>query len=120
MFCRLALFASLFAAGAGAAHAETHVVDINGFAYSPSAVTVQVGDYVTIAATPVHPLRFQNNPDVLCTSACTFLIERADSPLLFYCQNHGAGGMTGGINVQVNDDVLFVNGMDVPLELTEL
>ena len=120
MFRKLALFAALSLATACVAHAETHVVDINGFAYSPATLNVQVGDSVMIAASQVHPLRFQNNPDVLCTSNCTFLITRADSPLLFYCENHGVGGMTGAIDVQQNDDVLFVDGLEVPLEHAEL
>jgi plastocyanin len=120
MFRKLALFASLSLAGACVAHAGTQVVNINGFTYSPSTFTVQVGDYVTIAASAFHPLHFQNNPNVLCTSTCTFLIERADSPLLFNCGNHGANGMVGHIDVEQNDDVIFVNGVDVPLEHTEV
>jgi len=118
MFCKLALFALSSLAMTCVARAETHVVDINGFTYSPAAFSVQVGDYITIAASAIHPLHFENNPDVLCTSTCTFLIERADSPLQFYCGNHGAIGMTGDIAVEQNDDVVFINGLDVPLEPT--
>ena len=50
----IAFAASCFTIGV---QAQTkHTINISGFAYAPSELTIMVGDEVTIVATPNHPL----------------------------------------------------------------
>ena len=110
---RCAAVALCLALGAGSAAAVEHRVDIVGFSYSPSELTIRPGDTVRFSATSFHPLRSDNNL-FGCTSDCTLSF---DSPGEFgyFCANHGSpsAGMRGLIRVQ-SAERIFADGFEVP------
>ncbi len=86
-------------------------ITISGFAYSPSTLTVSIGDVVTIAATGNHPLvevdlanYTAGTPNAVAggwgtkTTAYTFTITSANS-IYYGCGNHMGMGMKGKIDV---------------------
>ena len=91
--------------------ATSYTVSISGFAYSPSTLTVTVGDVVTISASGTHPLAEvsqttwnANGTATLSTgfgtktSNYTFTITSA-SDIYYVCTNHVSMGMKGMITV---------------------
>ena len=102
-------------------NATSYTITTSGFSYSPSTLTVTVGDVVTISASGTHPLAEvsqttwnANGTSTLSTgfgvktSAYTFTITAANN-IYYVCQNHVSSGMKGqitvtstGINEQAN------------------
>lgn len=98
-------------------HAEAANVSINisGFTYTPSTVTVNVGDVVTIEASGFHPLiqvsqqSFNTNDPTLLSGGfssvtnfnLTITAGMAGSTIYYMCSSHGSGGMKGQIIVNV-------------------
>jgi plastocyanin len=92
--------------------ATTYTITISGFAYSPTTLSVAVGDVVTIAASGTHPLVQvdqtnwnTNTPTPVSggwgtkTAAYTFTVT-STSTIYYGCQNHMASmQMKGQITV---------------------
>lgn len=91
--------------------ATSYTITTSGFSYSPSTLTVTVGDVVTIAASGTHPLAevslntwTANGTATLSTgfgnktSAYTFTITSA-TDIYYVCTNHVSMGMKGMITV---------------------
>lgn len=91
--------------------AATFTVSISGTSYTPSSLTVSVGDVVTIAASSSHPLvevdqttwnASGNTPSGsgfgTKTSAYTFTVTSAGT-IYYVCQFHASMGMKGQIIV---------------------
>jgi plastocyanin len=90
--------------------AATYTVMISGFTYTNAALSVTVGDVITIQATTVHPLVqvdqatwTANGTTSLSggwgvkTADYTFTVAAAGSTF-YVCQAHAAGGMKGRID----------------------
>lgn len=91
--------------------ATSYTVTISGFSYSPATLTVTIGDVVTIAANPNHPLVevSQTTWNASGTTSLssgfgvknsnhTFTISTA-TDIYYVCQNHASMGMKGQIIV---------------------
>lgn len=105
----LVLFTFLQAAAANVS------ISISGFTYTPSTVTVNVGDVVTIEASGFHPLiqvsqqSFNANDPTLLSGGfssitnfnLTITSAMAGSTIFYMCSSHGSGGMKGQIVVNV-------------------
>ena len=90
-------------------------ITISGFTYTPSTVTVNVGDVVTIEASGFHPLiqvsqqSFNTNDPTLLSGGfssitnfnLTITSAMAGSTIYYMCSSHGSGGMKGQIVVNV-------------------
>lgn len=108
--------------------ATSYTVTISGFSYSPSTLTVSVGDVVTIAASGSHPLAEvsqttwnANGTATLSTgfgtktSSYTFTITSA-SDIYYVCTNHVTMGMKGMITVSsvgVKEQANQISGISV-------
>ena len=108
--------------------ATSYTVSISGFAYSPSTLTVTVGDVVTISASGTHPLAEvsqttwnANGTATLSTgfgtktSSYTFTITSA-SDIYYVCTNHVTMGMKGMITVSsvgVKEQANQISGISV-------
>ena len=103
-----AILSSFFCSGISAA---SFTVTIVGSTYSPAALTVTIGDVITIQASATHPLVQVSNADWSAqattslvggwgvkTADYTFTISTANS-IYFLCQNHGPFGMKGRIDI---------------------
>lgn len=103
----LVLFSASAVAGGIAAN-----VGISGFTYTPAALTIEAGETVAFAASALHPLAFEDNPDVACNVACN-IVFRTPGEYRFYCENHGApgSGMAGILTVTASsiEDRLFLD-----------
>lgn len=108
--------------------ATSYTVSISGFAYSPSTLTVTVGDVVTISASGTHPLAEvsqttwnANGTATLSTgfgtktSNYTFTITSA-SDIYYVCTNHVSMGMKGMItvsSVSVKEQTNQISGISI-------
>ncbi len=115
----LLLLSSLFLL-IGKSNAATFDIAIVGFAYSPSTLTVNVGDIVNIEASSFHPLvqvsqsSWNSNDNTLLSggfnSTTTFNLTitaaMAGTTIYYACSNHAASGMKGQINVNVVSNIL--------------
>lgn len=102
----------LFSAGANATNFS---VTISGFSYTPSTLTVNVGDIVTIEASSLHPLvqvsqaswnadlNTQLSGGFSSTSNfnLTITAAMAGTTIYYVCSNHVGSGMKGQITVNV-------------------
>ena len=107
----------------GIASADTLQVDIVGFTYSPALVQAKAGDRVSISASNVHPLRFDSNSDISCTSNCVYLLRTGLQDINFYCNNHGGAGslgMSAVISVSDNPDFIFADDAEEILNPTNV
>ncbi|MBI2721803.1 MAG: T9SS type A sorting domain-containing protein [Bacteroidetes bacterium] len=104
----LTLFAMVAFAGMKAA---SYTITIIGTSYSPATLTVNVGDVVTLIATPNHPTNEVDqttwNANGTATvsggwgiqaSAYTFTVSNLGN-IYYVCQNHVSMGMKGVISV---------------------
>jgi len=93
------------------AQATDHTIVTLGLAYSPSELTAQIGDNVTIVASGNHPTAevseatWNANGTALLAggfgthnSSFTFTVETAGT-IYYVCTNHVASGMKGRITV---------------------
>jgi len=91
--------------------AASYTVTVSGLTYAPAALTVTVGDVVTIIANGTHPLvevsqtTWNANGTTPLgggfgtkTSTFTFTISTANT-IYYVCSNHASMGMKGQINV---------------------
>lgn len=108
--------------------ATSYTVSISGFAYSPSTLTVTVGDVVTISASGTHPLAEvsqttwnANGTATLSTgfgtktSNYTFTISTA-SDIYYVCTNHVGMGMKGMIavsSVGIKEQINQISGISI-------
>lgn len=103
--------------------ATLYTVSIVGSSYSPSVLTVTVGDVVTIQASGTHPLvevdqtTWNANGSTpkaggfgTQSSNYTFTVTNTNT-IYYVCQNHVSSGMKGQINVSAATNVkeLFTN-----------
>ena len=101
----------LLTIAAFAMNATSYTITTSGFSYSPSTLTVTVGDVVTISASGTHPLAEvsqttwnANGTATLSTgfgnktSSYTFTISSTNS-IYYVCTNHVGSGMKGQITV---------------------
>jgi plastocyanin len=90
-------------------------ISISGFSYTPSSITVNVGDVVTIEASSFHPLiqvsqatwdansstQLQGGFNSTSNFELTITAGMAGSTIFYVCGNHVASGMKGQITVNV-------------------
>lgn len=90
----LAGVASLFLVPLAGAQGIAATVGIDGFSYTPAAVTIQPGQTVAIAATAFHPLAVDANTGIGCEVDCNVTFLSAGS-YGYFCVNHGGPGGVG-------------------------
>ena len=104
--------------------ATSFTVNISGFSYSPSSLTVTVGDVITIGASGIHPLVQVDAAAFAAPSntamaggwgvqSATYTFTVATVGTIYYvCQNHYLSGMKGSITVNatgVVENTAFIN-----------
>lgn len=96
-------------------YAAAIAITISGFSYTPSSITVNVGDVVTIEASSFHPLlqvsqatwnanggtQLQGGFNATNNFDLTITASMAGSTIFYVCGNHVASGMKGQIIVNV-------------------
>lgn len=111
----LAAGAGLAATGPTAAQGIAATVGIDGFSYTPAAVTIQPGQTVAIAATAFHPLAVDANAGIGCEVDCNVTFLSAGS-YGYFCVNHGGPGgvgMAGTVTVAgAAGDFVFAGTME--------
>lgn len=109
------LFFFYFIALTEQVNAASYNITIGGFSYSPSTLTVNVGDVITIEASDLHPLVQvsaaswdANDPSLLSGGFSsttnynlTITAAMAGTTIYYACSNHAISGMKGMINVNV-------------------
>jgi plastocyanin len=130
----LLLFSVIFLTAVTSFSQETHVVQANGFEYSPATVTINVGDSVRFDAGASHPTR-QVSSDTWDANGTTLLAGGFDFPggngtvgfeqagtFYYVCTSHVAShGMKGKIIVQAATPVNTVSDESIriyPVPLT--
>lgn len=81
-------------------------VGISGLTYTPSAVTIQIGETIDFAASGTHPFRVDGEPSIACTTNCNVTYLRGGT-YGFFCQNHQGVGMIGTVIVEPDDGWVF-------------
>lgn len=93
--------------------ATTYTVNISGFSYSPSKLTVNIGDVVTIEANSSHPLievdQTTWNAGGTATLSTGFGVKNSNytftisttNTIYYACQFHASAGMKGKIEVSI-------------------
>ena len=96
-------------------YAASVSITISGFSYTPSSITVNVGDVVTIESSSFHPLiqvsqatwdansstQLQGGFNATSNFELTITAGMAGSTIFYVCGNHVASGMKGQITVNV-------------------
>jgi len=106
----------------------THNVNISGFTYSPSTLTINVDDKVAFAVSGSHPLvevdksvwdiseTTAKSGGFSCTSNCEIPFS-TPGDYYYVCGNHGPFGMKGMVTVVdptgIKTESAFSNGMKV-------
>lgn len=91
--------------------------------YDPPQLIVAIGETVNFAAAGFHPLYWDADKSIVCTSNCNVTFLRAGQ-FGFYCANHGGPGgngkvgMSGRITVVANPDnePVFVGSFEHSLD----
>lgn len=112
---QILLFLSLLFLLTNTGKAENFNIAISGTSYSPSTLTVNVGDVVTIEASDFHPLVQVSQSTWNAGSSAalsggfssttsfnlTITAAMAGTTIFYVCSNHVASGMKGQIDVNV-------------------
>jgi|GEM_PF-6891251 len=104
------------------AQADTIAVQLIGqgaaLAYAPSAFHIAAGDRIVFAASAAQPLRFDQNPALVCTSDCVFRFAQAGEVFAFYSATSGGpslAGVSGSFVVDPNPDLIFTDDLETPV-----
>lgn len=109
--------------------ATTYTINISGLSYSPSTLTVNIGDVVTIQANSSHPLIevdqatwTAGGTSTVSTgfgvknSNYTFTVSTTNT-IYYACQFHASAGMKGKIEVSIATSISKTSFNDTEIKL---